>query len=72
MKKKNENWVLLMECRDEVKLEAIKAELEEDHIPFTVINKKDSSFLLGEYEIFVPIEMINTAKTLLKGMNIDF
>jgi hypothetical protein len=72
MKTENDNWALLMECKDDIKLEAIKSELKEANIPFTVINKKDSSFLIGNYEIFVHVEMISSAKSLLKGMDVNF
>ncbi|MGQ9845978.1 MAG: putative signal transducing protein [Bacteroidales bacterium] len=71
MIKTNENWVMLFRCNDEIKLQKIKTELEEANIPYTVINKKDSSFLIGDYEIFVPLDKISEAKKILKGVDVS-
>ncbi|NSW46466.1 MAG: hypothetical protein HPY79_11690 [Bacteroidales bacterium] len=71
MKKNNENWALLMHCNDEIRLEKIKNELEQSQIPYTVINKKDSTLLIGEYEIYVPVELIGEAKNTLKGIDVS-
>jgi|GEM_PF-4149132 hypothetical protein len=71
MNKHSENWALFFECKDEVKLEKIKQELQTSSIPFTVINKKDSVFLIGEYEVYVPVEFLPNAKNLLKGIDIE-
>ncbi|HNV95385.1 MAG TPA: DUF2007 domain-containing protein [Bacteroidales bacterium] len=71
MNKTNENWALLLQCNDEIKLEKIKNELSEAKIQFTVINKKDSSFLIGDYEVYVPVEKISEAKTVLKGIDVS-
>ncbi len=67
----NEQWVLLFECTDDIKLNKVKAELENAKIPFTVINKKDSSFLIGEYEVFIPVERLSEAKQILKGIDVE-
>jgi flagellar biosynthesis/type III secretory pathway M-ring protein FliF/YscJ len=66
-----EDWALLYECTDEIKLEKIKKELEDASIPYTVINKKDRLFLIGQYEIFVPVKELAKAKLLLKGIDIE-
>ncbi|GAB4402601.1 MAG: hypothetical protein Fur0028_16070 [Bacteroidales bacterium] len=71
MNKTNENWALLLQCNDEIKLEKIKNELSEAKIQFTVINKKDSSFLIGDYEMYVPVEKISEAKNVLKGIDVS-
>jgi len=72
MKKNNDNnWALLMQCTDEIRLEKIKNELEQGQIPFTVVNKKDSTLLIGEYEIYVPVELIVEAKNTLKGIDVS-
>jgi len=71
MKKNNENWALLIHCTDEIRLEKIKNELEQSQIPFTVINKKDSTLLIGEYEIYVPVGLIGEAKNTLKGIDVS-
>ena len=71
MNKTNENWALLLQCNDEIKLEKIKTELEEAKIPYTVINKKDSSFLIGDYEIYISVEKISEAKNVLKGIDVS-
>ncbi len=71
MNKHSENWVLFFECKDEIKLEKIKLELQTTSIPFTVINKKDSVFIIGEYEVYIPVEYMASAKNLLKGIDIE-
>lgn len=71
MNKTNENWVMLFQCSDEIKLQKIKNELEEANITYTVINKKDSSFLIGDYEIYIPVEKICEAKKILKGLDVN-
>lgn len=71
MSKHSDQWALLFECHDEIKLEKIKNELDNSSIPYTVINKKDSTFLIGEYEIYVPVEVIAEAKRVLKGIDVE-
>lgn len=71
MNKTNENWALLLQCNDEIRLEKIKNELEEAKIPFSVVNKKDSSFLIGDYEVYVSVEKISDAKNVLKGIDVS-
>ncbi|MCX7862190.1 MAG: DUF2007 domain-containing protein [Bacteroidales bacterium] len=71
MNKHSDQWALLFECTDEIKLEKVKSELQQSNIPFTVINKKDSTFLIGEYEVYVPVESIGEAKQLLKGIDVE-
>lgn len=71
MSNHSDNWALLFECKDEVKLERVKEELEIAAIPYTVVNKKDSVFLIGEYEIYVPVEFLANAKNLLKGIDVE-
>lgn len=67
----SENWVMFFQCNDEIKLEKIKSVLQEAGIPYTVINKKDSSFLIGDYEIYITLEKINEAKKILKGIDVN-
>lgn len=71
MKTNNENWVLLYSCIDDIKLEKIKHELNAEKIPFTIVNKKDSNFLIGEYEIYVPVEFLGKSKLILKGIDVN-
>lgn len=71
MNKTNENWVMLFQCNDEIKLQKIKNELEEANISYTVINKKDSSFLIGDYEIYISLDKISEAKKILKGLDVN-
>lgn len=71
MNKNNENWALLLQCSNEIKLEKIKSELEQAGLPYSVINKKDSSFLVGDYEIYMPVDLISEAKNIMKGIDVS-
>ncbi len=71
MNKNNEQWALLFQCTDDIKLNKVKTELETAAIPYSIINKKDSSFLIGEYEIYVPVEKLCEAKQILKGIDVE-
>lgn len=71
MNKSNENWILLLRINNEITLEKIKSELEQGGIPYSVVNKKDSSFLIGDYEIYIPVELLSNAKNILKEFDVN-
>lgn len=64
------DWILLYSAGKPFQAEIIKEMLEENGIPAIVINKQDSSYLIGEAEIFVhesnrekAVQLINSLET---------
>lgn len=57
-----ENWVLIYSASKLYQAELLKEILDENEIVCDIINKKDSSFLLGDVEVYVQKE--NEAKAL--------
>jgi len=53
------------------KAETIKDFLAEENIDAFVVNKKDSSYLLGDVEIYVHPKDENMAFELIKGLKIE-
>ena len=62
------NWILLYSTADPVRAAIVRGRLEENQIPVTVIDKKDSSYVfLGEIEVWVPVHFRELAADLLSG-----
>ena len=62
----NIQWVKIYSTNQIQQPEIIKSILEENNIPCTTIDKKDSSYIFGEIEIYVPEENVAVAINLLK------
>ena len=60
-----EQWVVIFRCTAPYKAELLKAVLEENEIPTVVINKKDSSYLFGEIEVYVTQDDVMKAKQIV-------
>ncbi|MFM7016628.1 MAG: DUF2007 domain-containing protein [Bacteroidota bacterium] len=60
------NWVKVYTTNQVHQPEIIKSIFEEASIPCTTIDKKDSSYIFGEIEIYVPEEQVENAIHLLK------
>ncbi|MGK7392952.1 MAG: putative signal transducing protein [Candidatus Cyclobacteriaceae bacterium M3_2C_046] len=58
------NWQKVYVSGKEYRAEIVKAILEEKDIPAVVVNKKDSAYLLGNFEVYV------SPDDLLKAINI--
>lgn len=65
----DENWTVVYTTNKPWQAEIARQVLEENGINTVVINKQDSSYLIGEAEIYVESKNADTAKTLVK--NID-
>lgn len=48
-----------------LEIEAAKAILEEEDIPSFIINKRDSTYIFGEIELYVPAGALLRAQVLL-------
>lgn len=59
------NWVLLYSSGEPHKIEFIKGLLSENNIRSIDINKKDSSYLLGEIELYVNRNEVLKAKYII-------
>ncbi|MFM2156126.1 MAG: hypothetical protein RL516_875 [Bacteroidota bacterium] len=62
----NINWVKIYSTNQIQQPEIIKSIFEEANIPCSSIDKKDSSYIFGEIEIYVPEENVTEAITILK------
>lgn len=66
-----ENWVLAYNSTDEIVCERAKIILKKEKIESVVMNKKDSNFLIGEYQIYVNMVDLGKAREILKELNIE-
>ncbi len=61
------DWTLVYTVNKSYQAELCLEVLEESKITGVVINKKDTSYAsLGEYEVYVPADVAETAKALLQ------
>jgi hypothetical protein len=67
----NINWIKIYSTNQIQQPEIIKSIFEEADIPCTSIDKKDSSYIFGEIEIYVPEEKLAEATSLLKEHQIS-
>jgi len=62
-----ENWVLIHRTDMMHKAEIIKAILVDCEINCVIVNKKDSSYLFGDIEIYVHANDAVQAKTIIQN-----
>jgi hypothetical protein len=62
------NWAKIFESPDELKLEIARQMLDDQNIESVIINKKDSSYLFGELELYVNRDRVIEAKSVLKDL----
>ncbi len=67
----DEQWEAVYRCSAAYKAEILKAILEENEIPGVVVNKKDSSYLFGEVELYVKQEDVLNAKQIINRFEAD-
>lgn len=60
------DWEMVYANPNEVRAEIVKAVLEDSQIPTVVINKKDSSYHFGSYEVYVNQEFANEAIKIIR------
>ncbi|MGE0076773.1 MAG: DUF2007 domain-containing protein [Bacteroidales bacterium] len=65
----DENWTVVFTTNKPWQAELAKQVLEENDIAAVIINKQDSSYLIGEAEVYVENNVLEKAKELTK--NID-
>lgn len=63
------NWVLIYSASKAYQAELLKEVLDENEIVCDIINKKDSSFLLGDVEVYVQKENEEKALALVKDFS---
>jgi hypothetical protein len=60
-----DNWQKIYSTRKLSEASIIQGMLEENSIPVQVMNKQDSSFNVGDIELYVPGHLSETAKQLM-------
>jgi hypothetical protein len=58
-------WEVIYRCSNAYKAEILRALLEDNEIQSVVINKKDSSYLIGDIELYVKQHDVLTAKQIV-------
>ncbi|GAB4326359.1 MAG: hypothetical protein Kow00127_19150 [Bacteroidales bacterium] len=58
-------WVKIFSVSERYKAELLVGLLEQNNIPAVAVDKKDSAYLFGEVEIWVPPEKVIAAKAIL-------
>ncbi|MCU0392977.1 MAG: DUF2007 domain-containing protein [Thermoflexibacter sp.] len=62
----NKDWKIVYENPNEVKIGIVQAVLEDCNIPTVVINKKDSIYRYGSYEVYVSPKFVIQAIRIIK------
>ncbi|HNW89471.1 MAG TPA: DUF2007 domain-containing protein [Bacteroidales bacterium] len=63
------DWVLIYETDKNFEIEIIRGMLEEHGIDAVIVNKKDSVYLIGNFELYVSSDDLMLAKTLIMNFN---
>ncbi|HJX70392.1 MAG TPA: DUF2007 domain-containing protein [Bacteroidales bacterium] len=63
------DWVSVFSTNQDFKAELAKGILEENEIKFVLLNRRDSTYLFGDIEIFVNRDDTIKAKYLLKELD---
>ena len=66
-----ENLVLIFTTADEKLCKKAKSVLKKAKINSEVVNKKENNAFVGEMELFVSMEDIGIARSILKGFDIE-
>lgn len=61
------DWIKIYSSNQEFEALIRKGVLEEQEIDCVIINKKDSAYLFGEVELYVPKEQVLSASNLLNS-----
>lgn len=64
-----DNWEKILVTEVSSRAELTRIALENNDIRVVVLNKKDSSYLLGVFEIYVPVEQAEAARQILDNEN---
>lgn len=60
------DWQLVYETPNEVRAQIVKTVLEGSEIPAVLMNKKDSSYQFGTYQVYVNQQFVNEATKIIK------
>lgn len=60
-----ENWVLIYSSTYSHEIEIFKAVLKDNNIDSVIINKQDSSYLFGNFELYVKNNDVLPAKNII-------
>ncbi len=66
-----ENWVLVFSSPDEKICKKAKSILKKEKIKSILENKNEDNVFVGEYELFVDMNELGNARSILKGLNIE-
>lgn len=66
MNKHEDNWALIYSAPDDIKADLIIHSLEEAGIQAVKMNKKDSLYMVGDVEVYVPLDDLCKAKNIVK------
>jgi hypothetical protein len=64
------DWVVIFTTSKQYEAEMIHGQLLENEIESVIINKQDSAYLFGEFELLVNREEILLAKTLIQNIDL--
>ncbi len=67
----SESWVLFYTSEDMFRVEFVKGMLVANDIESVVVNKKDSSYLIGPIELYVSVADAFEANQLLTQHNLE-
>jgi hypothetical protein len=65
-----EGWIKIYSTDKPVEIEVAKSILEENNIEAIDVSKKDSSYIFGEIELYVPAESGILARLILTQHNL--
>lgn len=60
-----ENWVVIFTTNQLYEAEMVRNYLNDHGIECVIMNKKDSAYMFGDIEVYVPTEEAFTAKQLI-------
>jgi hypothetical protein len=66
-----ENWVLVLSTTDDKQCKKARAVLKKAKIKTVVVDKNENNEFIGKLDVFVKMEEIGEARTILKGINIE-
>jgi hypothetical protein len=67
-----EGWSQVYSTTESFHAEMIKQMLEDNEIPASLINKKDSNaFLIGDIEVYVPTDFVIRAIQLINAFDLE-
>ncbi|MCX6263571.1 MAG: DUF2007 domain-containing protein [Bacteroidetes bacterium] len=66
-----QQWIRVFETRNLAEASILQGLLEQSGLPVQVLNKQDSSYLMGYAEIYVPETCLPAAEMILAGNHLN-